>query len=80
MTRLTIFFKDMEFVPSEKSEIYGPTAFLASCAGLLWLFTGFSLFSIVEIVYFLSIRVICNVRKYGKHYWSGSNILLSNDS
>jgi amiloride-sensitive sodium channel len=80
MTRLTIFFKDMEFVPSEKSEIYGPTEFLANCAGLLWLFTGFSFFSIVEIVYFLSVRVICNVRKYGKHYWSGSNILLSNDS
>jgi amiloride-sensitive sodium channel len=80
MTRLTIFFKDMQFITSERNELYGQTDFLANCGGLLGLFTGFSFLSIVEIFYFLSLRLICNVRKFGRHFWSGSEILLKDDA
>ncbi|EFA08873.2 Pickpocket protein 28-like Protein [Tribolium castaneum] len=80
MTRLTIFFKDMQFITSERNELYGQTDFLANCGGLLGLFTGFSFLSIVEIVYFLSLRLICNVKKYGIHFWSGSKDLLNDDA
>ncbi|XP_060522631.1 pickpocket protein 28-like isoform X2 [Cylas formicarius] len=80
LTRITIFFKEQQFITSERNELYGETDFLANCGGLLGLFTGFSFLSIVEIVYFLSLRLICNVKKYGRHYWSGSPELVNNDA
>ncbi|KAK9883370.1 hypothetical protein WA026_001542 [Henosepilachna vigintioctopunctata] len=80
MTRLNLFFKEQQFITSERNELYGQTDFLANCGGLLGLFTGFSFLSIVEIVYFLSLRLIGNIRKYGKRYWSGSPELVNNDA
>ncbi|XP_030745228.1 pickpocket protein 28-like isoform X2 [Sitophilus oryzae] len=85
MTRVDIFFKEQQFITSERTgvgasnELYGITDFLANCGGILGLFTGFSFLSIVEIVYFLSLRLICNVKKHGLHYWSGSPDLVNND-
>ncbi|KAL3273907.1 hypothetical protein HHI36_015334 [Cryptolaemus montrouzieri] len=80
MTKLNIFFKEQQFLTSERNERYGHTDFLANCGGLLGLFTGFSFLSIVEIIYFLSLRLICNIKKFGRHYWSGSPELVNNDS
>lgn len=37
--------------------------FLANIGGLLGLFMGFSVFSIIEVLYFLSIRPYCNYIK-----------------
>lgn len=37
--------------------------FKANIGGLLGLFMGFSVFSVIEIVYFLSIRPYCNYLK-----------------
>lgn len=76
MTRLTISFKEMQFITSERNELYGSTDFLANCGGLLGLFTGFSFLSMVEMIYFLTLRLICNIRKFGRHFWSGSSDLL----
>ncbi|XP_047992149.1 pickpocket protein 28-like isoform X1 [Leguminivora glycinivorella] len=59
MTRIFIFFKEAQFITSRRSELYGPTDFLANCGGLLGLFMGFSILSVVEILYFLSLRIIC---------------------
>ncbi|KAJ3647269.1 hypothetical protein Zmor_024794 [Zophobas morio] len=69
LSSLTIFFKSDNFVTSERNELYGPIDFLANFGGLLGLFTGFSVLSLMEILYFLSIRMICNNRLYG--YWAG---------
>ncbi|XP_066139923.1 pickpocket protein 28-like [Euwallacea fornicatus] len=80
MTRINIFFKEQQFITSERNELYGQTDFLANCGGILGLFTGFSFLSIVEVVYFLSLKLMCNVKKYGRHYWSGSPALLNDDS
>ncbi|KAB0792999.1 hypothetical protein PPYR_12619 [Photinus pyralis] len=80
LTSITLFFKEMQFITSERNELYGPTDFLANCGGLLGLFMGFSLLSIIEIFYFLSLRLVCNLRKYGRHYWSGSPELLEDDA
>ncbi|KAK4874127.1 hypothetical protein RN001_013487 [Aquatica leii] len=79
MTGVTLFFKEMQFITSERNELYGPTDFLANCGGLLGLFMGFSILSIVEILYFLSLRLFCNLRNYGHHYWSGSPDLLEDE-
>lgn len=80
MTRLTLFFKEQQFITSERNELYGQTDFLANCGGILGLFTGFSFLSIVEIIYFLSLRLICNVKMYGRKYWSASDRLVFNDA
>ncbi|XP_063915462.1 pickpocket protein 28-like [Zophobas morio] len=69
LSSLTIFFKFNAFIRSQRHELYGPTDFLANFGGLLGLFTGFSVLSLMEILYFLSVRMICNVRLYG--YWAG---------
>lgn len=80
MTRLTISFKEMQFITSERNELYGSTDFLANCGGLLGLFTGFSFLSTIEIIYFLTLRLFCNIKKFGRHFWSGSPELLNNDA
>ncbi|XP_056647766.1 pickpocket protein 28-like [Diorhabda sublineata] len=67
--RLNIYFKQDSFLTSERNELYGPTDFLANFGGLLGLFTGFSLLSAAEIVYFLSIRLFCNFRLFRR--WTG---------
>ncbi|VEN46109.1 unnamed protein product, partial [Callosobruchus maculatus] len=67
--RLSVFFKQDSFLTSERNELYGPTDFLANFGGLLGLFTGFSVLSLAEILYFLSVRVCCNVRLY--KFWAG---------
>lgn len=61
LARLTIFFKDSQFITSKRSELYGPTEFLANCGGLLGLFMGFSILSLIEIIYYLTIRLACNL-------------------
>lgn len=59
--RLSIFFKEAQFITSRRSELYGPTDFMANCGGLLGLFMGVSLLSIVELVYFCTFRLCGNL-------------------
>lgn len=60
--RLSIFFKEHEFITSKRSELYGRTDFLANCGGLLGLFMGVSLLSIVELIYYATLRLGCTLR------------------
>ncbi|KAF2903797.1 hypothetical protein ILUMI_02374 [Ignelater luminosus] len=75
-SRLVLFFKEMQFMTSERNELYGQTEFFANCGGLLGLCMGFSVISAFEIVYYLTLRIVCNLKKYGRRYWSGSEELL----
>ena len=59
--RLSIIFNDNEFITSIRSELYGQTEFFANCGGLLGLFMGFSFLSLIEIIYYLTIRLACNL-------------------
>lgn len=61
--RIFISFKDEQFFASRRSEIYGKTDFIANCGGIMGLFMGVSLLSIVEMVYFSTLRLGCNLRK-----------------
>ncbi|XP_029404443.2 pickpocket protein 28 [Bactrocera dorsalis] len=45
-----------------KSEMFGFTEFLSNTGGLLGLFMGFSIFSIIEIVYYVTLRPYCASR------------------
>ncbi|CAG9859505.1 unnamed protein product [Phyllotreta striolata] len=69
VSKLILFFKSSQFIGSERHVLYGPTDFLANFGGLLGLFTGFSILSLMEAIYFLTVRLCCNSRLYG--YWAG---------
>jgi hypothetical protein len=58
-------FKDNQFVALKRSQLFGKTEFLAHCGGLLGLFLGFSVISVLELVYFFTIRLFCNFKKQG---------------
>ncbi|KAK4874126.1 hypothetical protein RN001_013486 [Aquatica leii] len=79
LSRLRIFFKDLQFMTSERNELYGQTEFWANCGGLVGLFTGFSFISFIEILYYCTLRFVCNVRKYGWQRWSGAEELMNEE-
>lgn len=64
LARVIIFFRDSQFITSKRSELYGPTDFLANCGGLLGLFMGVSILSLVEVVYFFTLRVWYRLKKF----------------
>ncbi|XP_013112148.2 pickpocket protein 28-like [Stomoxys calcitrans] len=61
-SHLVIHFKDNEFITSKRSELYGFSDFLANCGGILGLFMGFSILSLVEIIYHATLRLWSNIR------------------
>ncbi|KAI5638298.1 amiloride-sensitive sodium channel domain-containing protein [Phthorimaea operculella] len=55
---LEVFFKEAHFDRWRRSELYGWADILSDCGGLLGLFMGVSVLSLVEIVYFLTCRLV----------------------
>lgn len=51
-----IFFNHDDFIYSKRSELYSFTDFIANFGGILGLFLGVSLLSIVEVIYFIAFR------------------------
>lgn len=68
---LRVYFKSGHFITSQRNELYGPIGFLANFGGIIALFTGASIVSVIEIVYFLTYRLYCNVRLLGSGRWTG---------
>ncbi|KAJ3646113.1 hypothetical protein Zmor_023717 [Zophobas morio] len=66
---LHIYFKEEQVTTMERNELYGISDLISNFGGLLGLFTGFSLLSTFELLYFCSLRIFCNKKIYGK--WSG---------
>lgn len=60
-THLKIFFKEQQFMTLHRSESYTSTNFIADCGGLLGLFLGVSLLSIIEIIYHFTLRLGCSL-------------------
>lgn len=48
----------------KRSQLYGPVDFLASYGGLMGLFMGVSILSIVEFVYFFTVRLCTRFVKH----------------
>lgn len=59
-----IFFNDNAYGGYTKSELIGFTEFLSNTGGLLGLFMGFSVISLIEIVYFVSLRPYCERKRF----------------
>ncbi|EDW34295.1 GL21653 [Drosophila persimilis] len=62
MSRLSIYFKQDQFITSKRSELYGITEFLANCGGIFGLFMGFSILSLVEMIYHFTLRFCTNMK------------------
>lgn len=62
MSRLSIYFKQSQFITSKRSEMYGVTDFLANCGGIFGLFMGLSILSLVEILYHFTLRFGVNLK------------------
>ncbi|XP_035790347.1 pickpocket protein 28-like [Anopheles albimanus] len=56
LSLLTVHFKVSRVIPVRRSELYGVTDFLANCGGILGLFMGVSILSIVEILYYCTLK------------------------
>ncbi|XP_018569461.1 pickpocket protein 28-like isoform X2 [Anoplophora glabripennis] len=68
---LNLYFKRNHIETKERNELYGFSDFISNFGGLLGLFTGFSMLSFIEIIYFLSLRIWGNIKMYKN--WSGKN-------
>ncbi|VEN48133.1 unnamed protein product [Callosobruchus maculatus] len=66
---LILYFKTNHIETRERNELYSLSDVIANFGGLLGLFTGFSILSATEIVYFLSLRIWGNIKLFG--HWSG---------
>ncbi|XP_052873202.1 pickpocket protein 28-like [Anopheles cruzii] len=56
LSYLKVHFKVSRFIPIKRSELFGVTDFLANCGGILGLFMGVSILSIVEILYYCTLK------------------------
>lgn len=61
VNQMSVYFKETKFIPLKRIAFYGWSDFIANCGGLLGLFMGVSILSIVEIIYFWIIRFVCNM-------------------
>ncbi|XP_054267290.1 pickpocket protein 28-like [Macrosteles quadrilineatus] len=60
LSRVSIYFKESQFITSRRRELIGYADFLSQCGGLLGLFSGFSIMSLVEIIYYVTLRLWYN--------------------
>ncbi|CAH0560646.1 unnamed protein product [Brassicogethes aeneus] len=60
---LTLYMRRNHLETKQRNEVYGFIDFLCGFGGLLGLFTGFSLLSLMEIIYFLSLRIFGNYQQ-----------------
>ncbi|KAK3913180.1 Pickpocket protein 28 [Frankliniella fusca] len=54
------YFTETLFASRFKGELFGFTEFLSNSGGILGLFLGFSFLSVVEVAYFISLRIYCS--------------------
>lgn len=54
----SFYFGDDEFVAYKRFETYGRVGLLSNIGGLLGLFMGISLLSVVETIFFLTFRFL----------------------
>lgn len=65
--RVEIQFRESQFVPMRRSELYGLYDFVSNFGGLFGLFLGMSLMSIFEVIYFGTVRLIASCRSIWKN-------------
>ncbi|KAJ3654285.1 hypothetical protein Zmor_013481 [Zophobas morio] len=64
-TDVYLSFQDEELQVMERQELFSNSDFWASCGGILGLFAGFSVISLAEIIYFVTIRWLGDLWPFG---------------
>ncbi|XP_013104729.2 pickpocket protein 28-like [Stomoxys calcitrans] len=62
-SRLSVYFKEPQFTAIKRTVMYGITTLIANCGGILGLFMGISSLSIIELIYFFTVRLCNNLHK-----------------
>ncbi|XP_075210433.1 pickpocket protein 28-like [Lycorma delicatula] len=73
LAKIIIYYKESQFVTSYRSELYGYADFLGTCGGLMGFCCGFSILSLIEIIYYATIRLYNNI-KNNKLYGTPSKV------
>ncbi|XP_055303176.1 pickpocket protein 28-like [Sitodiplosis mosellana] len=60
---LFVVFKEHHFISINRTESYTMSDFIASCGGLFGLFMGISLLSVIELIYYFTLRLCCKLRQ-----------------
>lgn len=63
-SKLFISFKEHHFISLNRSEAYTIADTIASCGGLLGLFMGVSVLSVIELLYYFTLRLCCKMRQH----------------
>lgn len=63
LTNVRFFFTDHQVTTLKRSETLAMPAFISSCGGLLGLFLGISVLSVIELIYYATLRLFWSVRK-----------------
>lgn len=66
-------YKSRQFVGMKRAEYYTKIDFLANCGGLLGLFVGASVLSIIETIYYFTLRLPFSLRFHGQYSRNRSN-------
>lgn len=61
-SKLTVVFRDHQVETLKRMESATLTEFLATCGGLMGLFLGVSVLSVIEFIYYFTLRLYCNHR------------------
>ena len=59
---LSLFFKEDQFWTSKRSELYNIVEVIANIGGILGLFMGVSILSVVELVYFIILHFVQKIK------------------
>lgn len=62
-TELTFQFKDFQFKPIKREELYTDLDFVSNIGSLLSLFIGTSFLSLIELAFFFTIRFVKHLRQ-----------------
>ncbi|KXJ70516.1 hypothetical protein RP20_CCG023314 [Aedes albopictus] len=57
-SKMVIYFREADFIPLVRKEVTSISEFIANCGGLMGLFMGVSLVSLVELVYYCTLRPV----------------------
>ncbi len=57
---LNVYFKNLHFMRQERGELFGFVDLFSNIGGLMGLCCGLSALSVVEVIYFFSIRLYFN--------------------
>lgn len=64
MSILNIYITNDRYLAMERKQLFGFFDLASKFGSLLGLFLGFSAISLAEILYFLTLRIYCNVKLY----------------